>query len=151
MITQEIKPKIVILNKDQEIILKWLLKEFTDLFAKDIIQLKKTNLVTYKIYTEDVPPISSQPYIVSLTEQIFINEEIQQMLDNNLITELTSLWAFLVVLVAKKNRKKRFCVDYRKLNKITKKNAYPFPRIDEMLDSLAGATYFSTLDLISRY
>ena len=73
------------------------------------------------------------------------------MLDNNLITELTSLWAFLVVLVAKKNRKKRFCVDYRKLNKITKKNAYPFPRIDEMLDSLAGATYFSTLDLISRY
>ena len=55
------------------------------------------------------------------------------------------------MLVAKKNRKKRFCVDYRKLNAITKKDSYPLPRIDEMLDSIAGATYFSTLDLMSGY
>ena len=65
--------------------------------------------------------------MVPLTAQAFINEEIQRMLDNNLITESTSLWASPVVLVAKKNGKKRFCVDYRKLNKITKKDAYPLP------------------------
>ena len=75
-ITQEIKPKIRILNKDQEIIFKQLLKEFTDLFAKDITQLGKTNLVTHKIYTEDILPISSWPYIVPLIEQIFINKKI---------------------------------------------------------------------------
>ena len=55
------------------------------------------------------------------------------------------------MLVAKRNRKKRFCIDYRKLNAITKKDSYPLPRIDELLDSLAGATYFSTLNLMSRY
>ena len=73
------------------------------------------------------------------------------MLDNKLIQESTSSWASPVVLVAKKNEKKRFCVDYRKLNAITKKDSYPLPRIDEMLDSLAGAKYFSTLDLMSGY
>ena len=89
--------------------------------------------------------------MVPLTEQTFINEEIQRMLENNLIQDSQSPWASPVVLVAKKNGKKRFCVDYRKLNAITKKDAYPLPRIDEILDSLAGATYFSTLDLMSGY
>jgi hypothetical protein len=73
------------------------------------------------------------------------------MLDNKLIRESTSPWASPVVLVTKKNGKKRFCVDYRKLNAIMKKDSYPLPRIDEMLDSLAGAKYFSTLDLMSGY
>ena len=73
------------------------------------------------------------------------------MLDNKLIKDLTSLWASLVVLVMKKNRKKRFCIDYRKLNTITKKDSYLLPHIDELLDSLAGAIYFSTLDLMSGY
>ena len=73
------------------------------------------------------------------------------MLDNKLIKDSTSPWTSPVVLVMKKNGKKRFCVDYRKLNAITKKDSYSLPRIDELLDSLAGATYFSTLDLMSGY
>ena len=105
----------------------------------------------HKIYTEDILLISSRPYSVPITEQAFINEEIQRMIDNKLIRESTSPWASPVVLVAKKNKKKRFCVDYRKLNAITKKDSYPLPWIDKLLDSLAGATYFSTLDLMSRY
>ena len=100
-----------------------MLKEFADLFAKDITQLGRTDLVIHKIYTEDVPPISSWPYSVPITEQTFINEEVQWIIDNKLIRESTSLWTSPVVLVAKKNRKKRFCVDYRKLNVITKKDS----------------------------
>ena len=139
------------LTPDQESEFKQLLREFTDLFAKDITQLGRTDLAMHKIYTEDIPPISSRPYLVSITEQAFINKEVQRILDNKLIKDSTSPWASPVVLVMKKNEKKRFCVDYRKLNTITKKDSYPLPQIDELLDSLAGATYFSTLDLMSRY
>jgi hypothetical protein len=150
-LTSDMTPKIGTLTPDQGSQFRKLLLEFADLFAKDITQLGRTDIVTHKIYTEDVPPISSRPYMVPLTEQKFINEEIQKMLDNKLIRESTSPWASPVVLVTKKNGKKRFCVDYRKLNAITKKDSYPLPRIDEMLDSLAGAKYFSTLDLMSGY
>ena len=75
---------------DQESEFKQLLREFTDLFTKDITQLGRTDLVMHKIYTEDVPPISSQPYSVPITEQAFINEEVQRMLDNKLIKDSTS-------------------------------------------------------------
>lgn len=73
------------------------------------------------------------------------------MLDNGLIRLSESPWTSPVVLVKKKNGKPRFCIDYRKLNNITKKDAYPLPRIDEMLDTLAGSKWFSTLDLASGY
>src|SRR6266487_5869345 len=75
-ISQEIAPKIGMLTLDQELEFKQLLREFTDLFAKDITQLDRTDLVIYKIYTENIPSISSQPYSVSITEQAFINKEI---------------------------------------------------------------------------
>ena len=63
------------LTPDQESEFKQLLREFTDLFAKDITQLGRTDLVIHKIYTEDVPLISFQPYLVPITEQAFINKK----------------------------------------------------------------------------
>lgn len=73
------------------------------------------------------------------------------MLEKDIIQPSTSPWASPIVLVRKKDGSQRFCIDYRKLNGITKKDAYPIPRIDDTLDTLAGSCWFSTLDLVSGY
>jgi hypothetical protein len=139
------------LDKERGQQFRQLLEEFADLFATDITELGRTNLVTHRIYTEDVPPIRSRPYSIPPSEQEFIKEELQRMMDNHLIRSSNSPWTSPVVLVRKKNGTLRFCVDYRKLNAITKKDAYPLPRIDEMLNALAGSYWFTTLDLASGY
>ena len=73
------------------------------------------------------------------------------MQEKDVIEPSASPWASPIVLVRKKDGSTRFCVDYRKLNSVSRKDAYPLPRIDDTLDTLAGAQWFSTLDLISGY
>ena len=77
--------------------------------------------------------------------------ELEKMLDQGGIEPSKSAFASLVVLVKKKDGSVRFCVDYIRLNDVTIKDAYPLPRVDDNLDALAGARYFSTLDLASGY
>ena len=72
------------------------------------------------------------------------------MLERDIIKPSNSPWALLVVLVEKKDGISHFCVD-RKVNSVTRKDAYPLPRVDDLLDTLAGSRLFSTLDLISGY
>lgn len=129
-----------------------LLEEFGDIF--DFNQkLKKVrcNKVTHKINTGDSGPIKQRPYRISATERRVIEEEVQRMLKEDVIQPSDSPWSSPVVLVKKKSGEWRFCVDYRKLNKITKKDVYPLPRIDDALDCLAGAKIFSMMDLKSGY
>ena len=73
------------------------------------------------------------------------------MLDQDVIQPSFSPWSSPVVMVKKKDGSWRFCIDYRKLNGATHRDAYPLPRIDSTLDSLTGSTLFTTLDLASGY
>ena len=73
------------------------------------------------------------------------------MLELGIIQPSKSAWCAPIVLVTKKDKTKRFCIDYRKLNSATVKDAYPLPRIDDTLDTLSGSKWVSCLDLTSSY
>ncbi|OWZ06106.1 Gag-pol fusion protein [Phytophthora megakarya] len=85
------------------------------------------------------------------TEDRIIEENVEKMLKAGMIEEGDGAWGFPMVLVRKKDGEVRFCIDYRALNKVTKKDVYPLPRIDETLEALGGALLFSTLDLKAGY
>ena len=76
---------------------------------------------------------------------------VQEMLSQGVVVPSASPWASQVILVRKKDGGMGFCVDYRKLNRATKLDEFPLPRIDDTLDMLAGARYFTTLDMASGY
>ena len=80
-----------------------------------------------------------------------VKQLLGQMLDRGVIEPSSSPWASPVVLVQKKDGSTRFCIDYRRVNEVTRRDAYPLPRIDMTLDALHGSQWFSTWDLISGY
>ena len=113
-----------------------LLQEFPDVFSKSTQKMGLTDLVEHKIDVGDAQPIKCRPYRVSQKEREIIDEQIQEMLKNDIIRPCHSPWASQIVLVKKKDGTVRFCVDYRKVNNVTRKSTYPIPYIDDIL------TYF---------
>ncbi len=125
--------------------------EYRDVFSSGPTDMGRTGLVKHTIDTGDQRPIRLPPHGLPITKQEVEKEEVQKMLDRGVIEPCQSSWASPVILVTKKDGTTRFCVDYRKLNDETRKDAYPLPRIDNTLDALRGSQYFSTLDLYSGY
>lgn len=78
-------------------------------------------------------------------------ELVNDATDKGIIQPSTSAWASPIILVPKRDGSLRFCVDYQKLNALMKKDVYPLPRIDDILNTLGKSRYFTTLDLASRY
>ena len=78
-------------------------------------------------------------------------ELLRDMLHKEVISPSTSLWASPIVLVKNKDRNTRFCVDFKKINEMTRKDAYPISRVDDTLNALAESTWFTTLDLKIGY
>ncbi|UYV83328.1 hypothetical protein LAZ67_23000576, partial [Cordylochernes scorpioides] len=128
-----------------------ILGSFSGLFEFNKFPSNLTSTAKHKINTEDHPPIKRRPYPVSQVERQTIQNEVDKMLKGGIVQLSESPWSSPVVLVKKKNGSWRFCVDYRHLNKITKKDVYPLPRIDDTLDCLRGASYYSSMDLRSGY
>ena len=106
---------------------------------------------THVIDVGDALPKKIPPRKTSFAEKDLIENTVEELLRSGKIRPSNSPWASPVVLVRKKDGTLRFCIDYRSLNDVTVKDAYPLPRIDDALDYLNGAKYFSTLDLASAY
>ena len=140
-----------ILNGKQQEKFNQLITTNNDLFASDISQLGRTNIIQHRIDTGTERPVKQRFYRSNPVEERFLEEEIERLLQKGLIKRSFSPWASPVVVVSKKNGKQRLCVDYRKLNALTKKDAYPIPRIDDMLSAMERAKWFTTLDLASGY
>jgi len=137
-------------EEDKEMLAQ-LLCENADIFSAPDEPLGRTDRVTHRIDTGSSPPLRLPYRRLPLSKKQALEDEVDKMLGEGIIRPSDSPWASPVVMVTKKDGTCRFCIDYRRLNGITRKNAYPLPRIDESLDSLGGNKWFCTLDLQSGY
>jgi hypothetical protein len=140
------------LSAQQRLELQDLLEKFADIFAVDKSDLGRTNLVQHKIETGDAEPVKPayrprMPY----SQMKISKAEIDRMCEIGIARPSKSPWTSPMVMVRKKDGSWRLCVDFRRLNKVTKKDAYSLPRIDEIFDMIGTARVFSTLDAQSGY
>lgn len=109
----------------------------------------RTDVLQHTIYTTNCVPIKQKPNRMSAAKQAIVEEQLKEMIDTRIVEPSHSGWASPVVLPPKKDGAHRFCVNYRKVNAVTETNAYPLPNINEILESLTGSSFFSTIDLNS--
>lgn len=110
-------------------------------------KIGKTSIIEHEIDTGDAKAIKQRHYSLSPYMQQIMNKEIDEMLDLGVIRESKSEWASPVLFVKKQNEELRFCFDGRKLNAVTKRDAYPLPFIDSILSKLRDARYLTSIDL----
>ena len=139
------------LNADQKEEMENLLRRYAGVFSKNDSDLGRTNLVKHHIHTGDAAPIKQTPRRISPIKREEIKREVLALNKQGVIEPSESPWSSAVVLVRKPDGSRRLCIDYRQLNDVTTKDSYPLPRVDDTLDALTGARWFSTLDLKSGF
>ncbi|KAM0045044.1 putative nucleotidyltransferase, Ribonuclease H [Helianthus debilis subsp. tardiflorus] len=126
--------------------------DFPDVFPKELPGLPPDREVEFTIdLIPGAEPISKAPYRMAPLELKELKEQLQELLELGFIRPSVSPWGAPVLFVKKKDGSLRLCIDYRDLNKITIRNRYPLPRIDDLFDQLQGAKCFSKIDLRSGY
>jgi len=143
-----VSPEFTLEDRTSAVQLLW---EHEDVFALRTADLGRTDLVEHEIDVGDSKPVRMAPRRIPLHKMEVVEKAIEEMESKGVIRPSSSPWAAPIVIVQKKDGTARFCVDYRNLNDCTRKDAYPLPRIEDNLDALEGAKWFSTLDLASGY
>ncbi|KAL0458747.1 UNVERIFIED_CONTAM: Transposon Ty3-G Gag-Pol polyprotein [Sesamum latifolium] len=127
-------------------------RDFPEIFPDDLPGLPPHKKVDFAIETlPGVAPISIAPYRMTPVELQELKKQIEELLEKEFIQPSTSPWRAPVLFVKMKDGSMKLCVDYRQLNRVTVKNKYSLPRIDDLLDQLKGGTIFSKIYLRSRY
>ncbi|GET54020.1 hypothetical protein GLOIN_2v1765994 [Rhizophagus irregularis DAOM 181602=DAOM 197198] len=146
------KFKVGDITNEQKGKLKVLVEKYKDIFEYDGEKYNRTNLVKHEIrLKEGTEPIAQKRYKENDEKGKFIRKEVDEMLKLGKIRESRSPWSSPVTLAGKKSGNYRFCIDYRKLNKVTITDAYPLPRIDEQLERISSGKWFTSLDLASGF
>ncbi|KAL4033109.1 hypothetical protein IC575_006195 [Cucumis melo] len=137
---------------DVSLSLEPVVRDYPDVFPEELPGLPPHREVEFSIELEPgTVPISRAPYRMTPAELKELKVQLQELLDKGFIRSSVSPWGAPVLFVKKKDGLMRLCIDYRELNKVTVKNRYPLPRIDDLFDQLQGATVFSKIDLRSGY
>ncbi|KAJ0950618.1 putative nucleotidyltransferase, Ribonuclease H [Helianthus annuus] len=126
--------------------------EFPDVFPEELPGLPPHRQVEFQIdLVPGAAPIARAPYRLAPGELQELSNQLQELLDRGFIRPSSSPWGAPVLFVKKKDGSFRMCIDYRELNKVTVKNRYPLPRIDDLFDQLQGSSFYSKIDLRSGY
>ena len=125
-----------------------MVNEFFDVFPEDLPGLSPDREIEIKIeLAPGTEPISIAPYRMAPEELKELKVQMEELLSKGFVKTSTSPWGAPVLFVNKKNGSLHLCIDYRQLNKVTIRNNYPLPRIDDLFDQLQGAKVFSKIDL----
>jgi hypothetical protein len=126
--------------------------KYLDVFPKELSGMPPDREIEFVIeLVLGTTPIFKRLYRMTANQLAEFKEQLQELLDKGYIHPRASPWGALVIFVPKKDGTQRMCMDYCSLNKVTIKNKYPLPRIDDMFDQLKGACVFSKIDLRSGY
>ena len=126
--------------------------EFSDEFPDELPGLPPNREIEFSIdLAPGIEPVSKAPYRMAPVEMKELESQIQDLLDKGVIRPSVSPWGAPVLFVKKKDGSMRLCIDYRELNKLTIKNKYPLPRIDDLFDQLKGVVFLSKIELRSVY
>ncbi|GJV05075.1 putative reverse transcriptase domain-containing protein [Tanacetum coccineum] len=129
-----------------------IIRDFPKVFPEDFSGLPLTRQVEFQInLIPGVAPVARAPYRLAPSEMKELSEQLQELSDKGFIRPNSSPWGAPVLFVKKKDGSFRMCIDYRELNKLTVKNRYPLPRIDDLFDQLQGSIVYSKIDLRSGY
>ena len=128
-----------------------LLKEYETQFAKDETAIGTTPLTEMTIDMGESEPVSQKPYPIAMKNYQWVKDEIEKLLTVKVICSSRSSWSAPIIVVPKGEREKQLVIDYRALNKVTRKFTWPMPKVENIFSKLNEAKYFSTLDLRAGY
>ena len=126
--------------------------EYEDVFSDELPELPPQRVVDFGIELHPgTLPISMIPHRMAPVELQELKVQLQELLDKGFIRPSTSSWGASVLFATKKDKTLRLCINYRQLNRVTIKNRYPLPRINDLFDQLRGARVYSKIDLRTSY
>ena len=128
-----------------------LLKEYESIFTKDETSIRTTPLTSMMTDTGNSDPVSQKPYPITMKHYQWVKEEKEKLLTAKVIHHSRLSWSAPIIIVTKGDGGKHLVINYRTLNKVTRKFTWPMPKVEDIFSKFNGATYITTLDLRADY